>query len=136
MAQLNFHRSIATVPKVKLKILQKLIDAYKLWQEFIRHFPKTSRYSLGVKIDSCFLKIIENIFSASYENINQKLDFVTIASKQLDLLKFFLQIAWEIKAIDNKRYILLSEKLDEIGRMIGNWQKNLTKLPNNSGERR
>ncbi|TSC92339.1 MAG: Uncharacterized protein CEN92_7 [Candidatus Berkelbacteria bacterium Licking1014_96] len=130
MAQLNFHKSIATVPKVKLKILQKLIDTYKLWQGFVRHFPKTSRYSLAIKIDSCFLKIIENIFSASYADINQKLNFVLMASRKLDLLKFFLQIAWEIKAIDNKRYIQLSQKLDEIGRMIGNWQKNLTKLPN------
>ena len=37
-----------------------------------------------------------------------------------------LQIAWEIKALDAKKYILLSGKLDEIGRMLGGWLKQLT----------
>jgi hypothetical protein len=41
------------------------------------------------------------------------------------LLKFFLQVAWEIKALDNKKYIRLSEKLDEIGKMLGGWLKSI-----------
>lgn len=135
MTQLNLHKFLIA-PRVKLAILQKLISAYKLWQEFIRHFPKTCRYTLGARIDFFFLKTIEQIYAASYENINQKLNFVSSASKKLDMLKFFLQIAWEIKVLDNKKYIILSEKLDEIGGMIGSWQKNLRKLPNDSGERR
>jgi len=47
------------------------------------------------------------------------------ASVKLDLLKFFLQIAWEIKSLDNKKYILLSERLNEIGKMLGGWIKAL-----------
>jgi len=39
------------------------------------------------------------------------------------LLKFFLRISWEIKAVDNKKYIALSERLDEIGKMLGGWIK-------------
>ena len=46
---------------------------------------------------------------------------------KLDLLKFFLQISWEIKALDNKKYITLSEKLGEIGKMIGGWIKGIEK---------
>ena len=129
MAQLNFHKTIITVPRVKLKILQKLICTYKLWQEFICHFPKGSRYALAIKIDFCFLEVIENTYSASREKINHKLKFVNLASIKLDLLKFLLQISWETKALNNKRYILLSQKLDEIGRMLGQWLENLRKLP-------
>jgi len=52
------------------------------------------------------------------------------ASAKLDSLKFFLQIAWEIKALDNKKYIALSENLSEIGRMLGGWQKQVNTIIN------
>jgi hypothetical protein len=89
------------------------------------HFPKISRYSLGTKIDSLFVETVEAVFSASRMNKEQKLSFVQKASAKLDMLKFFLRIAWEIKALDNKKYIMLSEKLDEVGRMLGGWLKQL-----------
>jgi len=43
------------------------------------------------------------------------------AGIKLDTLKFILQISWEIKALDNKKYIILSEHLNEIGKMLGGW---------------
>jgi len=49
------------------------------------------------------------------------------SSAKLDVLKLFLRVAWEIKALDNKKYIALSEKLDEIGRMLGGWLKQLSR---------
>ena len=39
------------------------------------------------------------------------------------MLKFILQIAWEIEILDVKRYIALSNNLNEIGKMLGGWQK-------------
>ncbi|MBI3442319.1 MAG: four helix bundle protein [Candidatus Sungbacteria bacterium] len=47
------------------------------------------------------------------------------ANGKLDLLKFFLQLAWKLKLIDAKRYAELSQPLDEIGRMLGGWRKGL-----------
>jgi len=108
-------------------VLQKLVDAYKLWHQFLPHFPKTSRYSLGSKIDYLFLETTESIIMASYSTIKEKIPFVRKASTKLDLLKFFLQIAWEIKALDSKKYIALSEYLQEVGRMLGGWTNQLLK---------
>jgi hypothetical protein len=87
------------------------------------HFPKTSRYSLGSKIDSLFLEVIEAIFLAGYSNQTEKIIYLRRASLKLDSLKFFLQVSWEIKALDNKKYIKLSEYLNEIGKMLGGWMK-------------
>ena len=39
------------------------------------------------------------------------------------MLKFFLQISWEIRALDDKKYIALSGYLTEIGKMLGGWIK-------------
>ena len=115
--------------------MQRLIEAYKLWHLYLRHFPKDFRYTLGNKIDQLFLEIIETVLQASNLVRGQKLPGLQKASVKLDLLKFFLQIAWENKALDNNKYIKLSEILSDIGRQLGGWQKQLLKeTPPTGGE--
>jgi len=72
------------------------------------------------------VETIENIFRASYKNGEQKIIFLEKASSSFDALKFLLQVAWETEIIQTKRYIALSEKLSEIGRMLGGWHKKTT----------
>lgn len=43
----------------------------------------------------------------------------------MDILKFFVQLAWESKIIPNDKYITLSAKLEEVGKMLGGWKKGL-----------
>lgn len=106
-----------------LPVIQKLVQTYKLWYECIPHFPKTSRYTIGGKIDALFLEIAEATFTASFLRKEEKLPFIRKAIIKLDVLKFMLQLAWEIKSLDNKKYIALSEPLAEVGRMLGGWYK-------------
>lgn len=110
-----------------ISIIQKFLEVYKIWDEFRNHFPKKSRHTLGTKIDSLFLDTIELLFIASYLSKPEKIIYLRKASGKLDLLKFFLQIAWEIKSLDNKRYVALSEHLGEIGQMLGGWMRQATK---------
>lgn len=108
-----------------MPILQKFIAAYKLWDEFKKNFPKQSRLTIGAKIDVLFLDVTELLFIASRLPKDHKLSYLNKASIKLDLLKFFLQIAWDLKAIDAKKYVMLSEHLNEIGKMLGGWIKGL-----------
>ena len=96
-----------------------------MWHEFLLKFPKHSKHTLGSKIDFLFLETIEFIVKANYADKIEKLISLKRASVKLDLLKFFLQIAWEVKSLDNKKYIRLSEKLNEIGKMLGGWIKSI-----------
>lgn len=36
-------------------------------------------------------------------------------------------ILWETKSLDNKKYIALSLKIDEVGKMLGGWNGQLVK---------
>ena len=108
-----------------LTLIQKLVSIYKLWHEFLSKFPKHSKHTLGVKIDLLFLETIEFIIRANYSDKIEKLISLKRASVKLDLLKLFLQISWEVKSLDNKKYISLSEKLSEAGRMLGGWIKSI-----------
>jgi hypothetical protein len=125
MDQLNFHSANPPPKPSNISIIQRLIETYKLWDEIAKNFPKKSR--LRGKIDSLFIEILELSFTASYLAKDKKLPFVQKIIGKLDTLKFFLQIAWEIKQLDNKKYPILATPLSEIGRMLGGWMKQLEK---------
>ncbi|MBI5794071.1 four helix bundle protein [Candidatus Uhrbacteria bacterium] len=112
-------------PPVRSTILSRLLTTYNQWRIVQNDLPKKSRYTIGNKIDQLFTDVLESIFVANYLPPSQKLPYVEQAVRRLDLLKFFLQVAWEIKDIDNKKYINLSESLSEVGRMVGSWRNNL-----------
>lgn len=89
------------------------------------NIPRDARYTLGAKIDSSLVETIESVFVASFLAKEKKILYVERAAAKLDLAKFFIQIAWETKALDNKKYILISEQLTEIGKMLGGWLRQL-----------
>ncbi len=128
----DFHSPNAT-PRVVLQgaqakllpVLEKTKDTYKLWYNYRDSFPKKSRYTLGDKIDRLFLDILELLNLATYQKVEDKLLTLTKTILKLDALKFFLMISWEVKLLDNQKYIILSEHLQELGRMIGGWKKGL-----------
>jgi len=122
---LNFHKnSTFNAPPQPIVIIKEK-EAYKYWQALHRDFPKTERFSIGQKISQTFIDVMELSFTASYLSPEQKVVLLTKASSHLDVLKFFVQLAWESKLISTEKYIELSKKLEEIGRMLGGWRKGL-----------
>lgn len=103
---------------------------YKIWHAQYAAFPRTSRFTLGVKIDAIATDLIELLLLAGYAGSDKKYALVAQAAAKLDLLKFFLQVAWEVRCLDHKKYAALSVPLNDIGKEIGSWQKYLqTKQP-------
>lgn len=108
-------------------MLEKAAAAYARWHGALQHFPRLSRYTLGTKIDLLFSDLLECILLASYAGKDQKRGFILRASSKLDLLKFFLQLAWELKVLDNKKYLGISAPLTEVGKMLGGWQRQVVR---------
>jgi hypothetical protein len=111
-------------PKL-IPVVLKLKDAYGLWQQYLAHFPKANRFTLGSKIDDVFLNAIEYCFLASYSALSEKIIFVDKCIARVDLLKLLIQLAWDTQALDTKKYTHLSEHLMETGKMLGGWRKQL-----------
>jgi len=107
--------------------IAKMKEAYQCWLVLHRDFPKTERFNLGKKIDWLFLEVMESTFAASYLPPDQKIILLGKSISRLDVLKFFLQISWENKLVHTEKYIELSQKLEEIGRMLGGWKRGLDK---------
>lgn len=82
---------------------------------------------MGEKIDKIFVDVLEAVITANFLNPIEKLTYVRLAIRKLDTLKVFLMILWETKSLDDKKYIALSEKLNEVGKNLGGWYGKLIK---------
>lgn len=111
-------------PKL-IPVVLKLKESYGVWQGYLAHFPKANRFTLGSKIDDVFLAAIEYCFLASYSNLSEKLPLLDRAISRVDLIKLLLQLAWEMQALDSKKYAHLGEGLSEVGKMLGGWRRQL-----------
>ena len=99
---------------------------YELYKEFysLRNFvPRQDRYAIWQKCGNIILGILENILLASQLSKAEKLPALEKSSLKLNFLRVFFRLCKEIKVLDNKKYILLEEDIDEIGRMLGGWIK-------------
>ncbi len=109
-----------SVPKL-LTITQKIKITYQLWYEYYRILPKCHRNTIGQKIDSLFTDTIEAISIATFLSKDEKSPYIRLAIRKINTLTVFLLILWENKSLDNKKYITLSEKINEIGKILGGW---------------
>lgn len=124
----NFSHPInSTPPRAILPVLQKLKEVYLLLFNYYQNIPKLHRHSLGIKIDKLFIESIEMIIQASFLNKNEKQPYVRVGIRKIDTLKVLLMILWEAKSLDDKKYIAISLKIEEIGKMLGGWNGQLAK---------
>lgn len=112
-------------PRSILPVIEHTLSVYKTWYGYRDHIPKKSRYTLGDKIDSRFIQILELLYTASYQSPTEKLATLEQALCSVDILKFLLKIAWEVHVFDDKKYTTLSEGLHEAGRQVGSWKKGI-----------
>jgi len=106
-------------------LAHRFFELYKLFHQYCQKFPKQEKYSLGEKIESLILELLELTFNALSRPKNEKLLVVRKISSKNDLLKILIRLCYEIKLIDQKKYIRIQEYLQEIGEMIGGWLNSL-----------
>ena len=109
----------------EIPILKKLYDLYKLWYAYLTLFPKKDKYTLGARCEQHILTTLELILGASSAVRSDKRPYLQQASVQFDMLKIFFRLARELKLIDVKKYILLETLTQDIGRMLGGWQRSI-----------
>ena len=114
-------------PPRLLPVLERLKTAYILWCGYYQTIPKIHRYSLGERLDTLFVEIVEAIACATFLVRNEKQPYVRLAIRKLDTLTVLLGVLWETKSLDTKKYVALSAPLDEVGKMLGGWNGQLTK---------
>lgn len=95
------------------------------WIKIIQHMAKGQRYTIGTRIESKFLDLLELAYNTYFSPKDTKAEKISNCVFTLDTLKFLIYIAWEGKMISHNQYTEIAGKLEEIGKMFGGWKKNL-----------
>lgn len=108
-------------------ILYHLKEGYLIWLRIVPHMPKGSRYTIGTRIETIFLDLLEKTYVSYFTEKETKAARVAECVLTLDSLKFLLSIAWDAQLLSHTQYKDISLKLAEIGKMFGGWRKSLEK---------
>lgn len=102
-------------------------EVYLAWYGYYQILPKVHRHSLGQRIDTLFVEIMEAIAIASFLPRAEKSPYIRLAVRKNDTLRLLLMVLWETKSLDDKKYLAVSVKIEEIGKMLGGWSGQITK---------
>jgi hypothetical protein len=87
----------------------------------IANFPKDQRFLLADRIEVILLDILELLIKAVYSK--NKREILIKVNLKLDLLRFMMRIAKDMKYVNLKSYDFFSQSTIEVGRMVGGWLK-------------
>lgn len=125
---MDIHKNRPRVFGFDIPIFTKLYEFYKLLYQYLKLFPKKDRYTLGQKLDTLTLTIFELVIMAGTTTQEKKLPLIEKSIVSLDLLKILIRLAKDIQVLDNKKYLELEQRLQEIGRILGGWKKSVKHL--------
>ncbi len=109
-----------------IPIFKRTYELYKLFYSFRVLIPKQDKYTIWQKSENLILEMLEEIIAATYKQKLEKVSLLEKTSLHLNILRVLLRLMKETKVIDNKKYTLLQEAVDEIGRMLGGWLRSLS----------
>ena len=87
--------------------------------------PRVGRYTTGARIENHFLDLLELIYKAYYASMENKSEIIVKAISKNDIIKYLLQITFENKLVKEKQYLELSNKLQEVGKILGGWKNSI-----------
>jgi hypothetical protein len=104
-------------------IFKKSYELYKDFYSFRSSISRQDRYTIWQRCETMILEVLEGILTASQSSKCDKLPVLEKVSQKLNFLRVFTRLMKEIKSMDNRKYILLQQNIDEIGKMLGGWIK-------------
>lgn len=108
----------------ELKVISDFYD-FMLWtMQHTEKFPRHHRYSLGMAIEQRLLAILSLLLRAKYTR--DKGVPLGQANLELEVLRFQLRLARDLRSLTVKAHGFASGVMQEIGAQIGGWLKSNT----------
>lgn len=100
---------------------QKTYD-FVLWMyPIVNRLPKNHRQILGKKIEEEGLELLTNLIKANNTRGTERNSYQKLSSDALDLIRILLRLTKDLHLMSVKQYLLGTEKINEIGRMLSCW---------------
>lgn len=106
---------------VPVTVVPKVYDLVLWLIPRINEFPRSQRFVLGERVETTALDLLDLLVEAQYRR--DKLELLNRANLALLRLRHLLRLANDLHFLGVRRYEFVSERVEEIGRMIGGWAR-------------
>lgn len=118
------------MPKIdnKLVIYEKMNELIIYSKNLLNKYPKSERFDLCADIKHEEYMVLKQIICAwKMKDIKEKMQVLNKIDIELIFLKSLVKISYVNKYITQKNFLVWSEKISELGKMIGGWIKTCQK---------
>ena len=103
----------------KESIITKTYDFLLYLIPQLSRFPRDQKFILGDRIQILTMDILDLFIEAFYSPNQQKLKVLADANMKLEKLRYLIRLSHDLKLINVHRYEVFSEKINELGKMLG-----------------
>jgi hypothetical protein len=91
----------------------------------VQKFPRVHRFGLGERIQRLVLDFQDSLVAAGKAHGNTRLEWLQKADLQLAQLRVWIRLVRDLEILSVRRYEHAARLLNEIGRLLGAWLKQL-----------
>lgn len=106
-----------------VSISVKTFELVKLTYQVVRHFRKEYKYTLGTELQYFIWKVMDTIRRTNILPNCEKREGIQEISMLFDEFKIRFRLAYEIRLVNSKTFTVVQQRIEEVGKMIGGWQK-------------
>lgn len=93
----------------------------------VEGFDKKYKFTVGERLSANGLDLLTTLVEAAYSR--DKANLLQEATRKINSTRFLLRLSKDLHLMSIESYGFSLEKLEEIGRMAGGWQKSAVQVP-------
>jgi hypothetical protein len=86
-------------------------------------FPRSYRFTLGERLVAGGIDLLLALVEASYTS--DKLPAIEAGNRRVNAVRYLLRLSKDLRLLSVDAYAFASERVEEIGRMVGGWRRSL-----------
>lgn len=99
--------------------VQKAYDLVLWLMQRIERFPRGYRFTVGDRLATAALELLENLVAAAYTRDKRAL--LEAANLRLHRVRILVRLGKDLKLLSLGSYEYAAEQADEVGRLLGGW---------------
>ncbi|MFA5917866.1 MAG: four helix bundle protein [Candidatus Gracilibacteria bacterium] len=88
----------------------------------VKEFSREYKYTLGDSIKKELLELIKNVYKAN-SSFDNRLINIKNAKENIETLRLYIRLCKDLKIINLKNFVDVSEKIESISKQLFSWGK-------------
>jgi hypothetical protein len=111
----------------ELRVIEQIYDLILWSHQHISKFPKTSKYSIGCKLESTLLSILNSLIAAKYSKPERN-TILFQTGVQLEEVRMLYRLSKDLRLINMTSHEYAARTITEITKQVQGWRKSLSQV--------